>query len=325
MAGRVVWTTSSICLWLGEHQTRPRAAMRQVLTGLRLLAEDAGRASPYSPNDTLRSGLRALEPPWTEWLLASEPMDAALSVKKRWVFANASTLAKCSVSDGLASTRRAEAEVLDMISAVRSSPTAPDLSALEAAGSIVGEDLVLLRQEGDEAPVLCSAMVCFSFGQLKSKLGQPLDAIHEPVPGFRRSLSKPLDRVFAKIAPDRGFSRHNVEFRWNDDLLHPSITASSEAKGRLEPSGARSAPEHMVARIEYQTLRRLPVSKHILFTIATLNDPVATLVSRSPAAAEALLARVASFSESMCAYKGLTPRLRDDLLVYLRAAVEKVS
>lgn len=298
-------------------------------TSARWLLEDAGKPSPYSRNDTIRPGLRVMNAPWGEWLLLASPaMEEARTLKLSLLRDNAMR-AKCSASDGRQTTRTAELEVLEMIMhASQSQPQILEVGPLEAAASLVGEDLILLRQEADEPAVVCSAFVCFSFGQLDCKLGKPLNAIHKPVPGYSKSLAKPLDRIFRQLSVDRGYWRHNMEFRWSGDLLHPSLTSGCpEAKGQLEDlslspqfRAKERAPEHLYLRVEYQTLRRLPATQHILFTVATHTDPLAELVRSSPRVAAALLARVESFSQSMCEYKGIAPGVRNGLVSYLKEA-----
>lgn len=282
----------------------------------RWLLEDVGKASPYSPKDTLRPGLRALEAPWADWLLRSDAMDKARSLKQK-VFNDNRLLAQCAVSDQLDSTRLAAIETLQMISeATRNSATSTSPTPLVAASELVGEDLVLLRQQGDDAAIICALCVCFSIGQLDEKLGQPLSVVHGPVPGGA-SLKKPLERIFAKIRPERGFSRHNFEFRWSGDLLHPSLSTSKEKKGQLD-AGVDLGPERIYLRTEYQTLRRLPESNHILFTIASHSDSLLDIVAEYPMVAAEILSRVNSFSDAMCAYKGITPDIREQLVRFLK-------
>lgn len=295
----------------------------------RWLLEDAGKPSPYSRNDTIRPGLRVMNAPWREWLLLASPAMEEARTLKLSVLRDNAMRAKCSASDGRQTTRSAELEVLEMIMrACDSEPKILEVGPLEAAASLVGEDLILLRQEADEPAVVCSAFVCFSFGQLDCKLGKPLNAIHKPVPGFSKSLAKPLDRIFRQLSVDRGYWRHNMEFRWSGDLLHPSLTSGRpEAKGQLDDlsrspqfRAKEQAHEHLYLRVEYQTLRRLPATQHILFTVATHTDPLPALLRSNPKVAAALLARVESFSQSMCEYKGIAPEVRNGLVSYLKEA-----
>ena len=205
------------------------------------------------------------------------------------------------------------------------------VSTLPAVARLIREDLVLLRQRGDDPAVLCAACVCFSFGQLRAKLGSPLAGVHAPVPGYARSLGRPLDRIFAGLKPSKGLWRHNFEFRWTGELLHPSATGDPLAKGDLthlsEPTSAATeaaparsprGPRDMHLRVEYQTISRLPRSDHILFTIRSYIDPLPRVAAHLPSAA-VLASRVEALGDAFAEYKGVTREMRPRLVAYLRA------
>jgi hypothetical protein len=56
--------------------------------------------------------------------------------------------------------------------------------------------------------------------------------------------------------------------------------------------------------VEYQTFRRLPSSRAVLFTIRTLLEPI-TALEAAPKAAACLAASLRGMSQAMRAYKGL--------------------
>ena len=73
----------------------------------------------------------------------------------------------------------------------------------------------------------------------------------------------------------------------------------------------------LLLQVEYQTLRRLPHTRCILFTVRTLVEPV-TELEGAPGAAAALAASLRGMSQVMRAYKGLLqPQAQDDMLAYL--------
>ena len=307
-----------------------------------LLAE-AARPPAYSSDGQLRPGLSAMLPPWEGWLL-DDAEDEAVIAGKCAALDTPALRPRLSVSDHRAETIDAEHEVFELIAesavgsariarsaartragrgvAARARGTGTTAPRLESAARIVREDLVLLRQSGDAPSRVAAATVCFSFGQLCDKVGQTLGAVHAPVPGYARSLGRSMDALFARLTPQKGFSRSNFELRWDEHLLHPSARGDPSRKGQLgEPEACahKLGPDDMHVRVEYQTLRRLERSAHILFTVRTYSDPLSTW-ARSAAAAAALHSRISSLGEEMAAYKGIHGEMRPRIEAYLLEA-----
>ena len=293
----------------------------------RWLVAEAAQPPAFTTDGIIRSGLKVLRPKDDTLRMADEDDDLVLASKRRALDEH-STLY---VSDGLASTAEAEDETMSLVEAAIGVAGDPwhHGRGLDVTARLVRDDLVLLRQEGDSTADVCAACVCFSFGQLQEKLGRPLATVHAPVPGYVDSLGRPLDRVFAKLTPDRPLWRSNFEFRWSGELLHPSATSGDPtAKGDLTHAtssdggngcgigGGVGGPSDMHLRVEYQTLRRLPRSRHILFTIRSYIDPLAA-VAASPAAASALADRVAALSPAFAEYKGIDAEMRPRIASYL--------
>jgi hypothetical protein len=191
----------------------------------------------------------------------------------------------------------------------------PDMPPLELAGRLVQEDLCLMRpRRGGPAGgyVLAAAVLCFpSHWRLREKLGLPMRAIHAPVAGFAERLAGPADRFMAQLRPERPVMRLNWSLTDSPELFMPF-------RRRREGLTAANAGERLWLRVERQTLRRLPRSGDVLFTIRTHLTPLAE-VAAVPGAAAALAARVEGLPPDLAAYKGLPP-IRDALLGYLAAA-----
>jgi hypothetical protein len=75
----------------------------------------------------------------------------------------------------------------------------------------------------------------------------------------------------------------------------------------------------VVLRSERQTLRRLPLSGDIVFTIKIAVDPLAALErhSRGPQIAAALIAQLEALTDQQLAYKGMTAE-RERVIARLR-------
>src|SRR5690606_6840460 len=82
---------------------------------------------------------------------------------------------------------------------------------------------------------------------------------------------------------------------------------------------AENAGDKLWLRIERQTLRRLPQSNAILFTIRVYSNPLYTL-SDQPEIAQRLASAISGLDEAMRDYKSLRPLLAPTL-----AWLDKVS
>jgi hypothetical protein len=185
---------------------------------------------------------------------------------------------------------------------------------LEGAGRLVAEDLCLL-EAGAGGYRLTAGMVCFpSHWSLRQKLGHPLSVIHEPVPGFAERLGRAVDRFFRGIAVERPVWRANWSLVDTDELFLPPAHRGTASGFDPERPG-----ETLWLRVERQTLRRLPATRAVLFTIRTHVEPLHEAVA-APGAAAALAARLRELPEPMARYKGLRS-IRGPVLAYL----ERVS
>jgi hypothetical protein len=181
---------------------------------------------------------------------------------------------------------------------------------LELAGRLVQEDLCLLRRsEGGYR--LIAGVVCFpSHWRLADKLGRPLDVIHGPVPGFGEQLGATVDRFFANLKVERPVWRANWSL-----VDTPALFLPPEHRRQPKRVTAERAGEQVWLRVERQTLRRLPRTRDVLFTIRTYVEPLAQVID-GPTTARALTARLAELPEAMAGYKGIAP-IRAPLLAWL--------
>jgi hypothetical protein len=181
---------------------------------------------------------------------------------------------------------------------------------LELAGRLVQEDLCLL-QPGAPAYRLVAGVLCFpSHWRLADKLGRPLEAIHEPVPGFAAGLASTVDRFFANLKVARPVWRVNWSL-----VDTPQLFLPPEHRAQRKVIVAERAGTELWLRVERQTLRRLPRSGAVLFGIRTHLAPLAAAID-GPHAARALAARVREMPPAMAAYKGIAP-IRAALLTWL--------
>jgi hypothetical protein len=145
---------------------------------------------------------------------------------------------------------------------------------LARAGARVQEDLCLMVHDGGSWR-LEGAVLCFpSLWLLSEKLGRPTVEVHAPVPYYAEALSQKVDTLFDRFPSGRMVWRRNVSV-WPALLLwapchalHPSLQAGAPPPGEVPPLWIRS---------ERQTLRRLPDTGAILFTIRVQTVAISVL------------------------------------------------
>ena len=179
------------------------------------------------------------------------------------------------------------------------------LHPLDAAARLVPEDLLLLEPRrranggtgGDFDWYLVAASLCFpAHWVLAEKMNKPLAAIHAPVPDYRERLETPMDRFFTNMKIGPISSRMNWSLQLGDELFSPHRSTRKAAMGDL-------ANEDMCLRMENQTLRKLPETGLVLFTIRTHMVPMIRWQS-TPGAIAALVDMLDQMSEAARNYKG---------------------
>jgi hypothetical protein len=188
------------------------------------------------------------------------------------------------------------------------------LHPLDLAGRLVQEDLCLMqRQEGTEIYHLVGASVCFpTRWRLAEKMGQTVEAIHAPVPGYDEQLAATMDRFFSRLKVERPVWRSNWSLMDDPALFQPTGHGRQAYNAHIT---AQNAGETLWLRMERQTLRRLPRTGDILFTIRVLLHPLHVLATR-PADAAALAVTLRALPPAMQRYKSLAPFL-DAVLAWL--------
>ncbi|MCU0268252.1 MAG: DUF3445 domain-containing protein [Acidimicrobiales bacterium] len=244
-------------------------------------------------------------PPWLSmgvhpleldrWLVVDDRRDADLALK-----AALSRDHHVEVVAALAGTEAAGAETLGLVRdwLTRHHPelgadpagvladARRDRHPLETAGLLVQEDLCLLgppAPDGTGGDVLTAAAVWFpSHWRIADKIGRPLAAVHAPVGHYAEELERKVDTFVTRLRPERPVWRRNLSIHSHDDLFRPE---PHEAPESYEGRGI----EGVWLRSEYQTLRRLPTTGAVLFTIRTQVCPAAALTA-VPHVASALAA-----------------------------------
>lgn len=188
---------------------------------------------------------------------------------------------------------------------------------LDLAGRLVQEDLCLMAPDGDTWRLIAASLCFPSRWRLADKLGRPMAAIHQPVPGFNERLARPVDRFFDRVEPGQAFMRLNWSVIDDPTLFQPT------GHGRTGVDDAITADnvgDSAWIRIERQTFVRLPRTGVLVFGIKTVIDPLSVLAGR-PELAAALRGTLAGMPDDMRRYKSVAP-FADALATWLGRVAE---
>ena len=247
-------------------------------------------------------GTRALDE--ARWLVVDEHRSADLEAKRRLVDERPDV-----VVASIPGSEEAEAEAAAVVAVATGLPLATDRPSLVAAALSVQEDLCVLRRGADGRWRLTSGVVCFpSMWKLPDKIGLPLAEIHGPVPAYADELADRVDRFVDRLRVDRPVWRRNWLIHASDELHLPEPPP--------EPAQPPAVPDGLWLRSERQSLRRLPRTGAVLFTIRTQQVPLAVVASR-PDVAGGLATALATWSPDLVRYRSAA-RWRAPLLGWLR-------
>ncbi|PQE15453.1 mannosyl transferase protein [Rutstroemia sp. NJR-2017a BVV2] len=145
-------------------------------------------------------------------------------------------------------------------------------------------------------------------------------AIHTSgdVPGYKQKLEKGMMNFFRRVQPNGPVQRNNYFIQVDDQLAwSSSIGPEDGAPGTVSWDTAENnkAVEHHWFRSERQTLRRLPRSGGVVFTIRTYFHPI-TEICEEPYVPGRLASAVRSWGDDVSKYKG-KEKYGEVLLAYL--------
>jgi len=146
---------------------------------------------------------------------------------------------------------------------------------LEGAARAAWEDMCLLtRRPEEEIYRLVGAAVAFPTDwRPADKLGRPLTTLHAPIHGYEDQLATGVDKFMAKLKPGGIYGRCNW-FVAPTDALRWVAEPPEQAFAHVT---ADNAGETLYVRSERQTLRKLPQTGAIVFTIGVYVAPLGSL------------------------------------------------
>jgi hypothetical protein len=208
--------------------------------------------------------------------------------------------------------------------------------------------------------VMFAACSCFSFDAVP-RHNKPMSAIHHPnVPGWKFHLQRHMNRLFATISPELSWFRHTQDLGFSikpvippefqprpieaftgpfaelifgeggsAKALHGLSGGAAAAKAdmweQMAAGGDGFMRDNVLFSIEFQTLRRMPASNCVLFTVRRYIDPLSA-IEGYPAAAAAVAATLRRKYKGTLAKSGLGQKLGSSaVLHYLDGVAERAG
>lgn len=190
---------------------------------------------------------------------------------------------------------------------------------MQLAARLVQDDIAIMIEKPDgQYYLLAGCILLAGFWRLEDKFGMPLSLIHTSgdVPQFEEKLEKGMMRFFRRLRPEQPVLRNNYFIQVDDKLAWSESIGSEDAEGiGWFTAEKNKAIEHHWFRSERQSLRRLPKSGGVVFTIRTYFHPI-TEICQEAYVPGRLASAVRSWGDDVSRYKG-KERYGDVLLEYL--------
>ena len=130
---------------------------------------------------------------------------------------------------------------------------------------------------------------------LSEKMGQDMLAIHAPVAKYAEHVGAAVDTYFERITAEKTVWRSNWIIQDHPALFQPRIPSAPLVKN----------PDQLWIRMERQTLRRLPKTGGILFTIRGYQQPLPEYLSRSKEIASNTRTMLERLPDDVAQYKSV--------------------
>ena len=173
------------------------------------------------------------------------------------------------------------------------------VEALVDAALAVPDDLTVLRSipndAGEQLPFVAGVVCSPSRWRLSEKIGHDMLTVHKPVSLYADHIGAAVDTTLTRLSPEKPIWRSNWTLEDHPALFQPQ----SPSKPLVEH------PSELWIRIERETLRRLPQTRGILFTIRGFQEPLTTYVQRGTQAISTLRELVSRLPDSLARYKSV--------------------
>ena len=183
------------------------------------------------------------------------------------------------------------------------------VEALVEAALRVADDLCILIPDAEGMPRLVAAVLCSpNRWRLTEKIGGTMASIHTPVARYDIDLDSPVNAVLTRLNVEKPMWRTNWGISNHASLFQPDIPPHTPDMDIAD----------MWFRTEWQTLRRLPETGAILFTIRTYVEKLSDFVTRDYAVVHDIGDIINKIPENVAQYKSIAP-YRERIFEYFSA------
>ena len=194
-------------------------------------------------------------------------------------------------------------------------------SPLKKASMMVQEDLVLMIP-AEEKYFLGAASLCApSNWSLKEKFNDSLVDLHKDVPSYQKKIGNRVNNIFNKLPNDRIFQRFNWSIYEDASLFQP--VKSKSLVERSKTITDKNAGDRLFIRVERQTIRRLPKTQAIAFTIRVHVDPLSS-IKEDLLLVKGLKKTLKNLSQGMKKYKSVD-QIESPLIGWLDKKIKNLS
>lgn len=184
------------------------------------------------------------------------------------------------VFQALANSLAAQTEAADLVAITVGKQLQQNEPPLLAASRLVSDDLIVMEKQGDIWQLTALSLCSPTFFDAKYAVGNSLALLHGPIPTGGFDLVGRIARIFDSFAPDNVLERFNWTVQWGADKYTPN---GQKLRDEAASASIAEAPKMLFERVERQTIRRLPKTGAVLFTIRVrlnnlfdiLQDPAA--------------------------------------------------
>ena len=178
--------------------------------------------------------------------------------------------------------------------------TSTGIDALVDAALLVADDLAVLKpvmsSDGQERLLFVAGVVCGpSRWRLSDKMGNDMIEVHAPVAKYAEHVGAGVDTSLQRLSVDRPVWRSNWIIQDHPALFQPVIP----------PAPLLKRPQDLWIRMERQTLRRLPVTGGVLFTIRGFQQPLVDYLQRSKEIAQTMRTLLERLPDDVAQYKSV--------------------
>ena len=196
-----------------------------------------------------------------------------------------------------------------------------NLTPLESAALLVQEDLLIMSRQDKEYFLSAASLCSPSNWSLTEKFNKSLMDVHDDVPTYSNLIGGKVNHIFINLPNQKIFQRFNWSIYESPDLYQPAINKRSIK--RAKDINNYNAGEKLFIRVERQTIRRLAITKSILFTVRVHITPLEDIKNDINLLKD-LNKAINNLGQSLKKYKSID-QIEEPLTGWLKKAIRHLS